>query len=199
MREALPKLIGPADSYQARVSGSNIGADHLASVHISGMRVALARVPVLNLVELNLRDVAFDRQQKRLTSVGEAHGQVKLVAGDLAEYLRLSGWLDRATVRFEPPNRIVATGIPSVAGIPVMSRGESEFQGRLFAQGSQVLLTVDYLRLGSVEATPVVCLVLRAALNPLFDISGYPLPTRIDSVQVRDGALLILASGSAVP
>jgi len=46
---------------------------------------------------------------------------------------------------------------------------------------------------------PLLRAVIERAINPLLDVSAYPLPAQIDAVEAGDGGLRIVASGSRLP
>jgi LmeA-like phospholipid-binding len=199
IRDALPRVVGPASSYDVQVSGSTIDANTFDRVRVAGSRVARTNAPVIDRIELDLRGVSVDREKKTLTSVNAASGQVRVLSGDLADYLQRRGFIEDAVVRFDQPDRIVVTGSPKIAGLPIAVSGGAEFQGRLVPRGPQLRMTVDYLRIGGVEAPPVARTLLQASVNPIFDTSAYPVPAQIDSVTVDGAALVIAASGGTLP
>lgn len=199
IREALPRVIGPAASYEVEVSGSSADATRFERVHVAANRVARERTPVIDRIELDLRGAAIDRREKRLSAVDSATGQARVLAADVAGYLQQGGWVDDARVRFAAPNAVVVSGTPKLAGFPLAARDGAEFRGRFVAQGSQLRLAIDQLRLGTVEAPPLLRALLERAVNPLLDSQAYPLPAQMDAVSVEGDALLIKASGSRLP
>lgn len=196
LREALPRVVGPAESYEVAVTGASADAARFDRVRVTGKRVARENAPVLDRVELELRGVAVDREAKRLSAVAEASGSVRIAAGDLADYLQRRGWIDEPTVVFAPPDRIEITGTPRIAGIAVGVRRGAEFRGRLRADGTKLRLTVDHLALGARETPALARAIVERAINPIFDAAPYPVPERIDALVVEADAVRIAASGS---
>lgn len=196
LREALPRVVGPADAYEVTVAGSSLDASRFERVRVAGRRVARANAPVLDAVELELRGVVVDREARALRRVDAASGSVRIAAADLAEYLSRRGWNEEPQVAFLEPDRLTITGVPRVGGLAVPLRRGAEFQGRLRADGARLMLVVDRLRLGDRDAPALVRAIVERAVNPLFDASPYPLPERIDAVAVEGDAVRIAASGS---
>ena len=196
LREALARVVGPAASYEVEVSGASLDGARFERVRFVGTRIARARTPVLDRLELELRGVAVDRKEKRLTALAAANGTLLIRAGDLADHLRERGWVDDARVVLEPPDRIAISGTPRISGLPLPVRDGVELRGRLVAQGAQLRLVVDGVRVGGAQAPPLVRALLERAVNPLFDATPYPLPARFDSVAVDGDAIRISASGS---
>lgn len=194
----LPRMLGPADRYAAKVRGAWPDGSLFQQIDVSGERVARAGNPVLDRLQATLREVEVDVGRQRVDSIGGAQVEVRLRAGDIAGFLRRQGWVDGATAGFTGRNGIVVVGRPVMAGYTAPALGDVEFRGRLLPQGSQLRLTVDAVRIAGFEATELTRSVLEGTINPLFDASAYAAPTRIDSAQVQGDAMVITASGSRV-
>ena len=199
LRDALVRVVGPAESYDVRVVGASADGTRFEQVRFVGRRIARANAPVVDRLELDLHGVVVDRREKVLTAVGATHAELRLRGADLADYLRQSGWIADPSVVFNAPDRIVIAGTPRLAGIALAIGDGAEFQGRLFASGSQLRLGVDRVRIGASTAAPLLRAVIERAINPLLDVSAYPLPARIDAVDAGDDNLRVVASGSRLP
>jgi hypothetical protein len=198
LREALVRVVGPAASYDVSVTGASIDATRFERVRFVGTRVVRERAPVLDRLELELRGVAIDRQEKRLTALAGATAALRIRAGDLADYLRERGWFEDARVALAPPDRITINGVPKIGGAVLQLRDGVELQGRLVAQGAQLRLAVDAVRIGDLQAPPLVRALLERAVNPLIDAGAYPVAARIDAVAVDGDSVVIAASGSSL-
>lgn len=199
LRDALVRVVGPAESYDVRVSGASVHGNRFERVRFVGRRIARTDAPVLDRLELELQGVVVDRREKALTAVAATRAELRLQGDDLAEYLRRSGWIADPSVVFAAPDRVVVAGTPRLAGIAIAIGDGAEFQGRLFASGTQLRVGVDRVRIGSSRAAPLLRAVIERAINPLLDLSSYPLPARIDAVEAGADGLRIAASGSRLP
>ncbi|MDQ6640668.1 MAG: DUF2993 domain-containing protein [Pseudomonadota bacterium] len=199
LRDALVRVVGPAEWYDVQVSGASLDGSRFEHVRFVGRRIARADTPVLDRLELELQGVVVDRQEKRLMAVAASRAELRLRGSDLAEFLRRRGWIADPAVVLAAPDRIIVAGTPRLAGIALAIGDGAEFEGRLFAAGSQLRLTVDRLRIGSSSAPPLLRAVIERAINPLLDVSAYPLPAQIDAVDVTGDSLRIAASGSRLP
>ena len=199
LRDALVRVVGPAESYEVRVAGASLDGSRFERVRFVGRRIARAGAPVVDRLELDLQGVVVDRREKALTAVAATHAELRLRGADLAAYLRGSGWIADPSVVFSAPDRIAIAGTPRLAGIALAIGDGAEFEGRLFASGSQLRLAVDRVRIGSSSAAPLLRAVIERAINPVLDVSAYPLPAQIDAVDAGDDALRIVASGSRLP
>ena len=196
LRIALPALIGPAMHYDVTLVGVSVDATRISAAQVVGLRVAREALPVLNRVQADLTDVTVNRVEKRLTGVGSAVLSVDLLADDLAYFLSARGWSRDVQVSFAAPNTVTATGRVGLPGAGTSV--PAKFSGRVRPMGTQLYLDIDALSMGPVAASPVVRLLLQAAVNPLFDIAGFAMPARIESVQIEGAVLRFRASGAAL-
>lgn len=193
----LPRVLGPAARYTAKVQGAWPDGSEFRQIDVSGERVAQPGNPVLDRVQATLRDVQVDVGRQRVDSIANAQVEVRLRASDVAGFLRKQGWVDGAAAGFTGRNGIVVTGQPVMQGYTAPALGNVEFRGRLLPQGSQLRLTVDSVRVAGFEATELLRAVLEGTINPLFDAQAYAVPSQIDDAQVQpDNSLVIRASGS---
>ncbi len=198
LREALLRVVGPAESYDVRVSGASVDGSRFERVRFVGRRIARAGAPVLDRLELDLQGVVVDRAAKSLTAVAGARIELQLKGADLAAFL--GRWLADPAVTLTAPDRIAMVGTPRIGAIALAGAGAAELQGRLVASGSQLFLTIERIRVGRGEAPPLARVVVERAINPIFDVSGAPLPAQLDTVEVgSDDTIRIAASGSRLP
>ena len=111
LRDALLRVVGPAESYDVRVSGASLGGSRFERVRFVGHRIARADAPVLDRLELDLQGVVVDRAAKSLTAVAAtrviaspAFCEVTL-PGAGAERLRPDRRQHHALCRHEPELR----------------------------------------------------------------------------------------------
>jgi len=198
LREALVRVVGPAESYDVRVSGASLDGSRFERVRFVGRRIARDHAPVLERLELDLRGVVVDRDAKALSAVADARVALQLKGADLAAFL--SPWLAAAEVNLAPPDRIALVGTPRIGGIALGGAGAAALEGRLLASGSRLFLTIDGIRLGRGEAPPLARAIVERAINPILDVADAPLPARFDTVEVgADDTIRIAASGSRLP
>ncbi len=194
---ALPRVVGPADRYEATVRGVDATASHVDEVHAVGIRVQRPRTPVIDRFEVELQDVSIDRASRQVTGIGAARAVVRVKPDDLTAYLAQQAWIARPSVRLRPPDRLEIGGFLQVPGMP-FSGAAASFVGRLVADGPRLRVVVGSLELAGREAPPLLRSMAEAAINPLFDLSSYAVPSTIDRVDVQDEAIVVEASGSRV-
>jgi len=198
LRDALLRVVGPAESYDVRVSGASLDGSRFEHVRFVGRRIARADAPVVDRLELDLQGVVVDRAAKSLTAVATTRVELQLRGADLAEFLRR--WVGDPQLTLAPPDRIAVVGTPRIGGITLGEAGGAELQGRLVGNGAQLFLLLDRIRLGGGEAPSLARVVVERAINPIFDVAKAPLPERIDAVEVgADDTIRIVGSGSRLP
>ena len=198
LRDALVRVVGPAESYDVRVSGASVDGNRFERVRFVGRRIARAGSPVLDRLELDLRGVVVDRAAKSLTAVADARVELQLKGADLAGFL--GRWMGDAAVTLRAPDRIAIVGTPRLGAIEFAGAGDAELQGRLVGRGSQLFLAIDRIRLGRGEAPPLARAIVERAINPIFDVADAALPAQFDAVEVgSDDTIRIAASGSRLP
>ncbi len=196
LREALPRLVGPADRYDVSVRGADAAGSRVDEVRAVGIRVQRPRTPVLARVDVALRDVAVDREARRVTSIGRAAVALHLSEQDMTDHLAAHRWVEAASVRFSGVDEITVGGRLGIPGLTALAPMPAEFRGRVVARGAQLLLRVDAITLGSQAAPALARRAVEHALNPIFDASEHAVPAQIDAVEVAAGELVIRASGS---
>lgn len=204
--EALPRVVGPADHYDAVVRGASADLSHFDQVFAVGTAVRRPNSPVLERVQLDLLDIAVDRNARQITSIGNANVSVTLSASALAAYLGRQRWIAEPVVRVVAPATVIVSGrltltltlagLGQALGLSPVSMGE--FRGHLTTHESQLLLGVDSVRLDDREAPAFARRLIEQGINPLFDVGGYSVPSRIDSVKVERNAIVVIASGSQI-
>lgn len=193
--EAMPRVIGPADRYEATVRGADASASHVDEVHAVGTGVQRPRMPRIDRFQVDLQDVSIDRANKQVTGVGAARAVVQVKADDLGAYLARQAWIAQPKVRLRAPDRVEIGGFLQVPGMPV-SGAAATFAGRLVPDGPRLRVVVTALEFAGRDAPPLLRGMAEAAINPLFDLSSYAVPSTIDRVDVQEDAIVIEASGS---
>ena len=195
IERALPDAIGPAESYDATVTGLRARAGEAERVQIVGRRVEVAGAPVLDRLTLDLTGVQFDRGEKRLTRVASAQGVVRLLPADLATFLDGRDGVREASVTLRPPDGATVRIRPEIADVAVPRGVTVELDGRLRAENGQVLLDVTSLRAAGFDLGSGLARQLFARINPIADLSETSPALRVTSVRVDSGAVVLEAEG----
>ena len=190
---ALPTALGPADSYEATVSGVSLRAGTLETVQVLGRRVAREDAPVIDRLDATLRDVAFDRGSRELTRVGSTAATARLLPRDLADYLSGQRGVGSAEVSLSAPDRVNVRVRGQIGEVTVPATATVE--GRLTAQGGQVLLDVERVSALGISLGARVARTVEAEVNPVADFTDEDLELRVESVSVDGSALVVEMTG----
>lgn len=191
----LPRLVGPAREYRVDALGVVPAAGQLQAVRVVGERIARPGSPVIDQAEVNLRDVRFDRAEKRVESIGAVDASARVLAADIAAFLDARPGLDAVGVQFFGGNEIAVSALPSVAGLTLPAQTRVTMRGVLVPDGSRLKLEIVDLRAAGMEVGLLPKAALQALINPIVDLSNLPAPSQISSARVEGEALVIEASG----
>ena len=193
----LPALVGPAQSYRVKAVGASSSSGQLQAVDINGKRIARAGAPVLDSAEVSLRDVRFDRAEKRVESIGAADAVVRILPNDVSTFLLSRRGVSDVTTQFAGTNEMSITARPSMSGLPLPAAARVKLTGNLVPDGPRLNFKVTRLSAAGVELGTLPQSVLEAAINPIVDLSKLPAPAQISTVRVENTALVIQANGVA--
>lgn len=196
LNDRLRALIGPADRYATRVrGGESLLRGRARSIHVDGWNVRVTEDLTLDAVAFDLTDVEADRntgQIRRLKSVAFA---AELGEANLARYVA-SRRLGIPELRLRVGERdLTVSGRPEVLGF---SPARVAISGNLAPRPSGGGTLLDFTPSGArVAIVPIPGPVLRYLadrLNPVLDLSGFPIPLRVSGVEARAGRLHIRGS-----
>lgn len=192
---ALPEVLGPAASYEATVEGLGLGLrDGTAeTVQVVGRRVARAEAPVVDRLDITMREVAYDRRARQLTRVADARGAARLLATDLSAFLGAQRGVADAALSLSAPDGASLRVRGEIRGmrIPV----GAEVRGRLAARDGRVVMAVESVRAAGIGLGGAVARAVEAQINPVVDLTDEALPLRVEAVRVEAGALVLEATG----
>jgi len=190
---ALPKALGPADTYDATVEGLKLRAGEADRVAVVGRRVAREDAPVVDQLDLVMWGVAFDRSTKRLTRVDSARATARLLPEDLAAYLVRQRGVARAEIDLASPDRATVRFQGEVEGVRIPVG--AEVVGRIRAEGGHVNLDVDAVRAAGFSLGGALARRLDEQINPVVDLTDEDLALEVTDVRVEAGVLVLEARG----
>lgn len=190
----LPTLVGPAESYRVKAVGAS-PSGQLQAVDVEGKRIARPGTPVLDSAEVSLRDVRFDRAEKRVESIGAADAVVRILPNDVSTFLQSRPGVNDVTTQFVGTNEVSITARPSIAGLPLPAAARVQLTGNFVPDGPRLNLKVTRLSAAGIELGALPQSLLEAAINPIVDLSKLPAPAQISAVRVENTALVIQANG----
>ena len=198
--QALPTLVGPAQTYRVRAVGAASSNGQLQAVDVEGRRIARAGAPVFDSAVVSLRDIRFDRTEKRVESIGAADAVVRVLANDVSIFLQSRPGVSDVHTQFMGSNEVSISARPSIAGLPLPAATRIQLTGNFVPDGPRLTLKVTRLTAAGIALGRLPQSLLESAINPIIDLSRLPAPAQIDAVRIENAALVIQASGvAAIP
>jgi hypothetical protein len=191
----LPRVIGPADRYEVRVSRSSSGliAGRIPWLQIRGYNVRTVKDLELDELAIRLEGVHFSRADRAVREIEQSDFEAQIGASSIAAFLHARRPdLRRVQVRFRD-DRIAVKAAPELLGLGV----PVEVIGRPVRSGATTInfqaSRFSVLHLGLPE---FAIRRLEARVNPLVDLTTLSLPVQLTSVRVEGERVII--EGSAV-
>ena len=191
IEQALPQVFGPADTYHVTVDGDagQLSRGRARAVHITGTNVQLSDTVTLDTLQLDAADISFNKEQRTLEHVGTTR-----FAGTIGQ-AHLDAYLTRTPnpfgLRVQLRQSDVVVTLPITAG-PL--RTSVAVAGHLVpdrADPSAINFSTDRARLGLLPVPAFAVNAVLDELGPVVRLSGFKVPVAVETIQVRDGALLL--------
>jgi hypothetical protein len=198
IERALPKIVGPAQSYHVTIEGLR-GTSYAETVTATGKRVHPKGSPVLDTVDIELKDVSYDPNRGELEKVGSATATITVLAGDIANYLNSTGKVRDASVTLDAPDRAEVQAQVEIPGLPVSANAVVTATGNLTSGDNYINFDVAQVTAGGVVLPDAAVDVLSQAINPIVDLSSMPIAVRATGVHVENGDAVIQIAGEYPP
>lgn len=190
----LPRVLGPAQSYDVKVSGSSLSFDsgHIGEVAIHGVDVAFSPQLTVDTLDADVHDIDLDTRSQKVTGMGP----VRFVAGISAPHLNSYLAATAANSPSRPQNLAVQIADGSLALTftvkPLWVNVPVSVTGMLTPEAGRPTL-LDFEPTGArVSVVPVPGGLVDLALshaNPVVDLSQLTVPVSIDRTWIRGGNL----------
>ena len=114
----MPRLVGTARSYEVNGSREQVSDEtaDLATIRAVSTRIQRPKAPVIDRMEVNMRNGVIDRNDKQLKKLAAVKAQARVLAADIATFLEAKPGLDNVQVDLHPPGEITVTAQPVIAG-----------------------------------------------------------------------------------
>jgi hypothetical protein len=197
LRDELSRGLGPASRYDVHVQGIDRDAGTADRVEVVGYGIRPRQGPVIDRLELELRDVRYDRKLKRVERADVTHATAWLSAADLGDFLERQEGVGHASVTLAGPDSVFVHVRPDLGGFPVPPGANVEVVGTIQARGPYVEYHVsDVNALGGHVGDAIAKRVTRL-INPLLDLSELPLRLDVSRVSVEGRKIRLDAGGTA--
>lgn len=198
LERELPRVIGPAEHYDVEIEGLRARSGEAARVVALGERVRPADAPVVDRLEVELRNVRYDRRGKRLERFESAVATARITAADLGAFLETQPNIESAAVTLTEPDQASVRVRPKLGGLALPPGVTLDVVGRLVGAGDEIRFEVSEVRAGGASLGSGIVRQIGAMINPLIDLGDLPVVVDITRVQVEQGALRLEATGEAI-
>lgn len=180
----LPKYVGPAESYDVKISGLKVVSGSADSVIAVGERVKPEGAPVIDRLALDLQGVVYSREQNRLSQVESAKLTAVIKSYDLADFLESDRNVRSAEVILRSPNRATLRLQPNLGSFVLPAGITVDVAGQLIGEGTQLSFEIDEVSAAGLDLSTMVAKRLSDLVNPLADLEDLPVRVEITSVVV---------------
>ena len=190
VRERLPELIGPADSYDVRAYGSTVRVlkGKLDGLDITGKNIRLDGGLTLAQLDVEIRDLAIDPDTRQIKRVGPSQYVAVIDEETLTRYLR------KKYPRIKGLNAVLSDGTISMSALPTVSVVKLDLRGDadlIISEGRTLELKVREIGVGRLNAPRIACEYITSKLGPIFDVRDLGFDATIRAVTINDGALTL--------
>lgn len=196
LNERLRSLIGPADRYATRVrGGESLLRGRARSVHVDGWNVRVTEDLIFDAVAFDLADVEADRDTGQIRRLGSVAFAAELGEENLMRYVR-SRRINIPELRLRlDESAITVSGRPEVFGFsPARVSVSGNLAPRPGGSGTLLDFTPSRARVAIVPIPGPVLRYVAERLNPVLDLSTFPIPVRVSGAEVQNGRLRVRGS-----
>ena len=180
----LPKYVGPAEKYDVKIDGLDVGKGSAEAVTAVGERVRPEGAPVIDRLALDLSGVVYDKDVERLTQVDGARLTAVIKTPDLADFLEMNRNENEASVILRSPNEATLSIRPQLGDYSVPPGVTVDVTGDLVGDGTQLRFDVTQVSAAGIDVSAIASRRLSNAINPLADLKNLPIEVDISSVVV---------------
>ena len=184
IENALPKYVGPAESYDVKISGLRVTSGSADSVIAVGERVKPEGAPTIDRLALDLQGVVYNRDQNKLSQVESAKLTAVIKSYDLADFLESDRNVRSAEVLLRSPDRATLRLRPDLGSFALPEGITVDVAGQLVGEDTQLRFEIDEVSAAGLDLSSMVAKRLSSLVNPLADLEDLPVSVEITSVVV---------------
>jgi hypothetical protein len=195
IEKRLPALIGPAQSWEVNVAGSDLdlARGHASEVRIHGVSVNIKDNLTLDDVFIDSHNLTFDKSSHKLTHADNTTAAVSISAQNLSTYLyaRHPKW---SNIQLTYTDKDIQAHLP----LDVLGQTANvDIRGQFVPDPnnpSDLDLHVDSASVASVSVPVSVVNYAVARYNPIVSLHGLRYPVQVQSSKVSNGLLTLQGS-----
>ncbi len=200
IRDAMPAMLGPARAYHAHVdsSAAQTAGGRMAHVLIDGDDVRIENGMVIDHLHLDLRDVSVDTARGTVRSVGSAAFTATIGEASLDEFLAGEAPEDAAVrsirITLRPGNIVYLAAERTVMGVrfPFSVTGPVRVSGP-----KRIEIDTSRMTILGIPLTGKPLQFLKRRFESAADLSTFPFPVTLQSVNTGEGTLTLAGTADA--
>lgn len=187
IEDSLPKLVGPAKSYDVEVHGSRskMMKGHIEKLVVHGEEVWMLPDLCVDKLEVRMTDVIADRKKSALMSVGETTFEAVISEKSLNEYFD--------NIRTDNPDVKLLKGKMMIHGRPNawIFSANVDLTGSLMPKGSKLYFQIDRFLVAGLKSPAIGIRLLEDWINPVLDLGVTGYSPELKSVVILPGEIRI--------
>ncbi len=190
VRERLPEIIGPADSYEVRAYGSPVRVlkGKLDGLAIKGENIRLDGGLTLAQRDFKIRDLAIDPDTKQIKRVGPSQYVAVIDEETLTRYLRKKYPGIKGLNVTLSDGRIGISARPTVSLVKLDLRSNADL---IISEGRTLELRVREIGVGRLSAPRIAREYITSRLGAIFDARDLGFDANIRAVALNEGTLTL--------
>ncbi len=186
LEQLLPRVLGPAQRYEVRVSGAS--ENLLRAARVRASRLTAGEGLVLDTVQVDLANLRFNRREQELLGADRADFWAVLLQEDLNVSLRDRVALIRDLRIRLIPGAAQIRGSADIPGVHLPIVPEFTLDGRLEVDDlGRLQFQPDRVHIVGIQVPALAGKFLATQINPLLDLGGMRTPVRLTSAETANG------------
>jgi len=191
----LPRVIGPADSYDVKIDGLRATTGQADRVTITGIRVQPERAPLLDRLDAELTGIRFSPRTQTIERADSATATARISASELALFLEQDERMRDVQVALAGTDRATIRLRPILGGMTLPFNAAVEVNGRFVVRDSNVTFAVGEVRAAGLDVGAAIAQRLSEVINPLVDFGENRANVQVTAVHVDGNHLVVSATG----
>ncbi|CAN5542266.1 hypothetical protein BH23BAC4_BH23BAC4_04990 [soil metagenome] len=191
----LPRVIGPADSYDVRIDGLRATSGQAERVTITGIRVQPEGAPLLERLDAELTGIRFSPRTQTIERADSATATARISASEVALFLEQDERMSDVQVVLAGTDRATIRLRPVFGGMSLPFNASVEVNGRLVVREHNVTFVVGEVRAAGLDVGAAMAQRLSDVINPLVDFGENRANVQVTAVHVDGSHLVVSATG----
>lgn len=190
IEDALPKLIGPAKSYEVKVYGSQMAMlkGRLRTTHIVGREVRFHSGITVEELVVESHGIEIDRHRQQISRVEGTSYKATIAQDVLNKHLRGNYRHVPSLKAVLAQGLITVSAAPELKGLPVQISADADLKVK---DKRYLILDLKKISVGGIGTPGFAREYLETKINPVFDSASLGYDAKLDRVQIDSNRLTL--------